>query len=56
LSKRLECFIEGCDATIEADTEAAVMAQAEAHAAEVHPDLDLDEETVSAIRERIQDV
>ena len=56
MSKRLECFIEGCDATIEADTEDAVMDQAAAHAAEVHPDLELDEETVGAIRDAIQDV
>lgn len=56
MPKRLECFIEGCDATIEASSEAEVMAQAEAHAGEAHPDLDLNEATVSTIRARIQDV
>jgi predicted small metal-binding protein len=56
MPKRLECFIEGCDATIEADSEAEVMAQVEAHAGDAHPDLELDEETVNAIQEQIRDV
>ncbi len=56
MTKRLECFIEGCEATIEAESESAVMAQAEAHAADAHPDLTLDEETVEAIRAQIRDV
>lgn len=48
--------MDGCDATIEAASESAVLAKAETHAADAHPDLDLDEETVATIREHIQDV
>lgn len=56
MSKRLDCFMEGCDATIEAETEEEVMAQVEDHAATAHPDLALDEETVGTIRGHIRDV
>lgn len=56
MSKRLDCFMAGCDATIEADTEAGVMAQVEEHVASTHPDLELDEETVQTVRDHIQDV
>lgn len=56
MSKRLDCFMEGCDATIEAETEGEVMAQVEEHAATAHPDLELDEETVGTIRSHIRDV
>lgn len=55
MSKRLDCVIEGCDATVEAETEEEVMAQVEEHAAAAHPDLELDEETVETIRSHIQD-
>ena len=48
--------MEGCDATIEGDTEDEVLDRAAAHAAEAHPDLELDDETVGAIRDAIQDV
>ena len=56
MTKRLECVIEGCHATIEAETEDAVMAQAQEHAGEAHPELELDPETVETIRGSIQDV
>lgn len=56
MAKRLECVIPDCHATIEADSEEAVMAQVEGHASEKHPDLELTEETVADIRANIQDV
>lgn len=56
MTKRLECVIEGCHATIEAESEDAVMAQVGAHAAGAHPDLELDDETVETIRSNIRDV
>jgi predicted small metal-binding protein len=56
MTKKLECPLEGCHATIEAETEQEVMAQAEEHAASSHPELELDEETVENIRSNIQDV
>jgi predicted small metal-binding protein len=56
MTKRLDCPMDGCHATIEADTEREIMAQAEAHAAESHPDLELTDETVENIRSKIQDV
>lgn len=51
--KRLECPIDGCSAVIEAETEEEVMAQAEEHAGETHPDTELDDETVETIRSAI---
>ena len=56
MSKRLECPMDGCHATIEAETEQEVMAQVEDHAADSHPELELDEETVENIRSNIRDV
>ena len=56
MSKRLECIIEGCDATIEAESEDQVMSQAQSHAAKEHPDLDLDADTIADIRANIRDV
>ncbi|WP_435073249.1 DUF1059 domain-containing protein [Halorubrum sp. HHNYT27] len=50
---RLECPIDGCSATIEAETEEEVMAQAKEHANSSHPDLELDDETVENIRSNI---
>jgi predicted small metal-binding protein len=56
MTKRLECFIEGCTAAIEADTEDVIMEQAASHAADAHPELELDEATLDSIRGAIQDV
>lgn len=56
MAKRLDCIMEGCNATIEADTEAEVMSQAEDHVASAHPDVELDDETVQTVRDNIQDV
>lgn len=56
MSKRLECPLEGCHATIEAESEQEVMAQAQDHANNAHPDLELDDETVETIRSSIEDV
>lgn len=56
MAKRLDCIMDGCNATIEAETEAEVMSQVEDHVASAHPDLELDEETVLTVRDHIQDV
>lgn len=56
MAKRLDCFMEGCTATIEAETVAEVMSQVETHVADAHPDLELDDETVQTVRDHIQDV
>lgn len=56
MTKHLECPLEGCHATIEAESEQAVLADAEEHAASSHPELELDEETVANIRASITDV
>ncbi|ELZ50008.1 hypothetical protein C464_03477 [Halorubrum coriense DSM 10284] len=50
---RLECPIDGCSATIEAETEEEVMSQAEEHANSSHPELEMDDETVETIRSSI---
>ena len=56
MTHRLSCPMEGCHATIEADSADEVMAAAEAHAADAHPDLVLDEATVSSLRDAIETV
>lgn len=55
MSKRLDCPLEGCHASIEGETEDEIMAQAEEHAASAHPDLELDAETVETIRSSIRE-
>ena len=49
--KRFECMEEGCSAVIEAETDEELLDQAREHAAEKHPDLELDDATVEAIHE-----
>jgi predicted small metal-binding protein len=56
MTKKLDCPLEGCHATIEAETEQEVMAQVEEHANSSHPELELDNETVETIRSNIRDV
>lgn len=51
---KLDCPLEGCHASIEAETEQEVMAQVEDHASSDHPDLELNEETVESIRSAIK--
>jgi predicted small metal-binding protein len=48
--------MDGCSAVIEAETEDAVMTQAEAHAAEKHPEMELDDETRANIQSEIQQI
>lgn len=55
MSKQLDCVIEGCNATVEGETEEDILEQVEEHAATAHPDLDLDQDTVDTIRSHIRD-
>lgn len=55
MTRKLECIAEGCTATIEAETDDAVMEHASEHAAEAHPELELDEATVRELRSNITD-
>lgn len=55
MSKELHCVVDGCDASITEESEEEVLEAAEEHAAEAHPDLELDEETVETIKDNIQD-
>lgn len=56
MAKELDCVVDGCEASIEADTEAEILEQAEAHAGEAHPGLELDEETVETLKAHIEEV
>ena len=56
MSHELHCVIDGCDASINEDSEEAVLEAAEEHAAEAHPDLELDEDTVETIKDNIEEV
>lgn len=53
--KHLTRPTDGCEATIEADSEEAVMIQAEEHAREAHPEMELEEATVQDLRGRIRE-
>lgn len=55
MTKALDCPMEGCHAHIEAETEDEVMERVADHAANAHPDMELDEETVANIRSQIHD-
>lgn len=56
MTMKLDCPLQGCHTSIEAETEQEVMAQVEDHAGSAHPDLELDDETVESIKSEIQDV
>lgn len=56
MTHELDCVIDGCEASISEDSEEAVLDRAEEHAAEAHPELELDDETVETIRENIEEV
>jgi predicted small metal-binding protein len=53
MTRRLECIVDGCDATIEGISDDEIMAQAEKHAAKEHPDLELDDELVEELKSHI---
>lgn len=55
MSKQLDCIIEGCDASVEGETEEDILEQVEEHAAAAHPDVELDQDTVDTIRAHIRD-
>lgn len=55
MTYQLDCVIDGCNASINEDSEEEVLETAEEHAAEAHPDLELDDETVEVIRENIEE-
>lgn len=55
MSKRLDCIVEGCHATIEGETAEEIVGKATEHAQSEHPNVELDDETVSAIRSNIVD-
>jgi predicted small metal-binding protein len=56
MTVHLDCPVDGCRASIEGDTEESVLSQAEAHAAEAHPDVEMNDETVSMIKSNIREV
>jgi predicted small metal-binding protein len=56
MPRHLECVVDGCDAVIEADTDDAIIEQAQAHAREAHPDLDIDDEVERELRSNITTV
>lgn len=54
MTKRLDCPMDGCHASIEADSEEEIMNRAAEHAERAHPDLELDEETIADIKSKIE--
>lgn len=56
MSHRLECIVDGCDGVIEGESEDEIMTKVEGHVAEKHPDLELDDETVGAVKDAIETV
>jgi len=56
MAQQLDCVVEGCEASITEETVEKILEVAEGHAAEEHPDLELDEETVETLKENIEEV
>ncbi|MDS0258124.1 DUF1059 domain-containing protein [Haloarcula sp. S1CR25-12] len=56
MAQQLSCVVDGCEATITEETVAEILEVAEGHAAEEHPDLELDEGTVETLKENIEEV
>lgn len=54
--KELDCPVDGCHATIEAETQREIMVRVEEHAASSHPELVLTDETIEDIKSKITDV
>jgi predicted small metal-binding protein len=40
MAKELQCVVDGCEASIEAETEKEILEQAEDHTGETHPDFE----------------
>jgi len=55
-ARELTCVVEGCEASITEETDEEILEVAEEHAAEAHPDLELDEETLETLKDNIEDV
>lgn len=56
MARELCCVVDGCEASITEETDEEVLAVAEDHAAEAHPDLELDEATVETLKDNIEEV
>lgn len=56
MAKELDCVVDGCTASIAEETVEQVLEVAEGHAAEEHPDLELDEETIETLKDNIEAV
>lgn len=56
MAKRLDCPLEGCHASIEAETEDEIMEQVATHAEQAHPELELTPDTVADIRSGIVEI
>lgn len=56
MAQQLSCVVDGCEATITEETQAEILEAAEAHAADEHPDIELDEETVELLKDNIEEV
>jgi predicted small metal-binding protein len=53
---RLDCPVDSCQATIEAETAEEVVSRAAGHAGEQHPELELDQSTVAELKAEISQV
>jgi len=56
MAQQLDCVVDGCTASITEETVEEVLEVAGDHAAEEHPDLELDEETIEMLKENIEEV
>lgn len=53
MPRHLDCTVDGCDAVIEADTDDSIIARANDHVADEHPELEVDDETERELRSSI---
>jgi len=56
MTLQLDCPVDGCDAVCQADSEEGVMEQAHDHVGDAHPEMELDDPTVSQLKGSIYEV
>lgn len=56
MTLQLDCPVDGCDGVCQAETEDGVMEQAREHVGSEHPEMGLDDETMSQLRGDVYEV
>ena len=55
MATHLDCVVDSCEVSIEADTGAEILGRAEAHAGAANPELDVDRDPVETLKAHIEE-